>query len=239
MQTNLQELEARLGYSFTHPQLLERALTHTSFAYEHKSAVKGRTCEDYEALEFLGDAILAFLISDHLFKAHPSQTEGELSKMRSFLVSTTQLASLSRDLDLGAFLRLGRGEEKTGGRQKKALLADLFESLIAAIFLDGGLEPARRFVLAKFRSRLDNIREERLDFQDRKSLLQERLHARGLSEPDYRVIDELGPDHLKEFVIEVYIQDTFLARARGGSKKEAQQKAAAEALEKLDEVLIS
>ena len=236
---DLQELEARLGYSFTNPRLLERALTHTSFAYEHKSETTGEASEDYEALEFLGDAILGFLISDYLFEAHPSQTEGELSKIRSYLVSANQLASLSRELDLGAFLRLGHGEEKTGGRQKKALLADLFESLIAAIFLDGGLEPTRRFVLAQFRSRLDNIREEELDFQDRKSLLQERLHARGLSEPDYRVIDELGPDHEKEFLVEVYIQDKFLARATGRSKKEAQQGAAEKALERLDEVLTS
>lgn len=236
---DLQELEARLGYSFTNPQLLERALTHTSFAYEHKSTVTGEASEDYEALEFLGDSILSFLISDYLFQANPSQTEGELSKIRSFLVSANQLASLSRELDLGAFLRLGHGEEKTGGRQKKALLADLFESIIAAIFLDGGLEPTRRFVLSRFRSRLEHIREEQLDFQDRKSLLQEKLHARGLSEPDYRVIDELGPDHEKEFVVAVYIQDKFLARARGGSKKEAQQTAAGQALERLDEFLIS
>ena len=236
---DLQELEARLGYSFTDSQLLERALTHTSFAYENKSAITGEASEDYEALEFLGDAILSFLISDYLLRALPSQNEGALSKIRSFLVSTNQLASLSRELDLGAFLRLGRGEEKTGGRHKKALLADLFESLIAAIFLDGGLEPTRRFVLSRFQSRLENIQEEQLDFKDRKSLLQERLHSRGLSEPDYRVIDELGPDHKKEFVVEVYIQDRFLARASGGSKKEAQQRAADKALERLDEVLMS
>jgi ribonuclease-3 len=239
MQTTLQELEVLLGYSFTNPRLLERALTHTSFAYEHKSAVTGEASEDYEALEFLGDAILSFLISDYLFNAHPSQNEGQLSKIRSFLVSANQLASLSREMDLGAFLRLGHGEEKTGGRHKKALLADLFESLIAAIFLDGGLEPTRRFVLSRFRSRLENIQEEPLNFEDRKSLLQEQLHARGLSGPDYRVIDELGPDHEKEFVVEVCIQDQFLARASGGSKKEAQQKAADKALERLDDVLSS
>ncbi|MEE8347970.1 MAG: ribonuclease III [Acidobacteriota bacterium] len=237
MQTDLQELQALLDYRFTEPQLLERALTHSSFAYEHKPTVTGGASEDYEALEFLGDAILSFLISDYLFQTFPSHNEGKLSKIRSFLVSTNQLASLSRELDLGVFLKLGHGEEKTGGRYKKALLADLFESLIAAIFLDGGLEPTRRFVLSRFRSRLDDIREEQLDFQDRKSLLQEQLHARGLSEPDYRVIEELGPDHEKEFVVEVYIQERSLARASGGSKKEAQQKAAALALTRLDEVL--
>jgi ribonuclease-3 len=239
MQTTLQELEALLGYSFTNPRLLERALTHTSFAYEHKSAVTNEASEDYEALEFLGDAILSFLISDYLFNAHPSQNEGQLSKIRSFLVSANQLASLSREMDLGAFLRLGHGEEKTGGRHKKALLADLFESLIAAIFLDGGLEPTRRFVLSRFRSRLENIREEPLNFEDRKSLLQEQVHVRGLSGPVYRVIDELGPDHEKEFVVEVCIQDQILARASGGTKKEAQQKAADKALERLDDVLSS
>ncbi|MDA2933685.1 ribonuclease III [Acidobacteria bacterium AH-259-D05] len=236
---HLQELEARLGYSFTNTELLERALTHTSFTYEQRSSLSGDTSKDYESLEFLGDTILNFLISEYLFQANPSRTEGELSKIRSFLVSANHLASLSRELDLGAFLRLGHGEEKTGGRQKKALLADLFESLTAAIYLDGGLEPTRRFIFAQFSSRLEEIAEEQLDVRDRKSLLQERLQARGFSEPTYRVIDELGPDHKKEFVIEVYVKDKCLARASGRSKKEAQQRAAEQALEKLDDLFIS
>jgi len=188
-------------------------------------------------MEFLGDTILGFLISEHLFLSQPSRSEGELSKIRSFLVSANHLASLSQELDLGAFLRLGHGEEKTGGREKKALLADLFESLIAAIYLDGGFEPTRRFVFSRFSSRLEEIAEEQLDFQDSKSLLQEQLHARGFTEPAYRVVEELGPDHSKQFVVEVHIGDKHLATASGKSKKEAQQRAAEKALEGLEDLL--
>lgn len=234
---DLQELQKRLDYSFKDPALLERALTHSSFAYETKSGLEDEIAKDYESMEFLGDSILGFLISEHLFLNHPSRSEGELSKIRSFLVSANHLASLSQELDLGAFLRLGRGEEKTGGRKKKALLADLFESLIAAIYLDGGFEPTRRFVFSRFSSRLEEIAEEQLDFQDRKSLLQEELHARGFTEPTYQVVEETGPDHSKKFVVEVHIKDRLLAQASGKSKKEAQQRAAGKALEELEDLL--
>jgi len=234
---DLQELQRRLDYSFKDPALLERALTHSSFAYEMRSGLEGEVSGDYESMEFLGDTILGFLISEHLFLNHPSRSEGELSKIRSFLVSANHLASLSQELDLGAFLKLGHGEEKTGGRKKKALLADLFESLIAAIYLDGGFEPTRRFIFSRFSSRLEEIAEEQLDFQDRKSLLQEELHARGFTEPTYQVVEELGPDHSKQFVVEVHIEDKLLAQASGKSKKEAQQRAAAKALEGLEDLL--
>jgi len=234
---DLQELQRRLDYSFKDPALLERALTHSSFAYEMRSGLEGEASEDYESMEFLGDTILGFLISEHLFLNHPSLSEGGLSKIRSFLVSANHLTSLSQELDLGAFLRLGHGEEKTGGRKKKALLADLFESLIAAIYLDGGFEPTRRFVFSRFSSRLEEIAEEQLDFQDSKSLLQEQLHARGFTEPTYQVVEELGPDHSKKFVVEVHIEDKLLAKASGRSKKEAQQKAAGQALEGLEDLL--
>ncbi len=234
---DLQELQRRLDYSFKDPALLERALTHSSFAYEMRSGLEGEVSGDYESMEFLGDTILGFLISEHLFLNHPSRSEGELSKIRSFLVSANHLASLSQELDLGAFLKLGHGEEKTGGRKKKALLADLFESLIAAIYLDGGFEPTRRFVFSRFSSQLEEIAEEQLDFQDRKSLLQEELHARGFTEPTYQVVEELGPDHSKQFVVEVHIEDKLLAQASGKSKKEAQQRAAAKALEGLEAIL--
>ena len=234
---DLQELQRRLDYSFKDTVLLERALTHSSFAYERRSGIEGEVSEDYESMEFLGDTILGFLISEHLFLSQPSRSEGELSKIRSFLVSANHLASLSQELDLGAFLKLGHGEEKTGGRKKKALLADLFESLIAAIYLDGGFEPTRRFIFSRFSSQLEEIAEEQLDFQDRKSLLQEELHARGFTEPTYQVVEELGPDHSKQFVVEVHIEDKLLAQASGKSKKEAQQRAAAKALEDLEDLL--
>jgi len=233
----LQELEARLGYSFTNRRLLERALTHTSFTNEQKSSLEGETSESYEVLEFLGDSILGYLISEHLFRTHPSLNEGELSKIRSYLVSANHLASLSRELDLGAFLRLGHGEEKTGGRKKEGLLADLFESLVAAISLDGGLEPTRRFVLWRFGSGLEKLAQEELDFQDDKSLLQEKLHSRGLREPTYRVVEELGPDHSKKFVVEVHIRGQCWGKASGKTKKEAQQRAAGKTLERFEEIL--
>ena len=236
---DLQELQRRLDYSFKDTILLERALTHSSFAYERRSGIEGEVSEDYESMEFLGDTILGFLISEHLFLSQPSRSEGELSKIRSFLVSANHLASLSQELDLGAFLRLGHGEEKTGGRHKKALLADLFESLIAAIYLDGGFEPTRRFVFSRFSSQLEEIAEKQLDFQDSKSLLQEQLHARGFTEPAYQVVEELGPDHSKQFVVEVHIEDKLLATASGKSKKEAQQRAAEKALEGLEDLLDS
>ncbi len=236
---DLQELQKRLDYSFKDTALLERALTHSSFAYERRSGLEGEASEDYESMEFLGDTILGFLISEHLFLKHPSLNEGELSKIRSFLVSAKHLTSLSQELDLGDFLRLGHGEEKTGGRKKKALLADLFESVIAAIYLDGGFEPTRRFVFSRFSSRLEEIAVEQLDFQDSKSLLQEQLHARGFTEPTYQVVEELGPDHSKKFFVEVHIEDKLLAKDSGRSKKEAQQRAAGKALEKLKDLLDS
>ncbi|MDA2929401.1 ribonuclease III, partial [Acidobacteria bacterium AH-259-O06] len=211
-----------MEYVFTNRSLLERALTHSSFAHEARIGLQEETPKDYEALEFLGDAILGFLIGEYLFRTHPSRTEGELSKMRSFLVSANHLASLSQKLDLGTFLRLGHGEEKTGGRKKRAILADLFESLVAAIYLDGGWEPTRRFLFSQFAASLEKIAQEKLNFQDRKSLLQEKLHDRGFPEPSYRVVDEVGPDHKKNFIIEVHVQGRFLAKASGKSKKEAE-----------------
>lgn len=232
---DLRDLEHRLGHHFTQAALLERALTHSSFAHEvGVSGQRGLPPRDYEGLEFLGDAILDFVVSEFLFRTYPSRSEGELSKMRAFLVSANHLSTISQKLDLGAFSRLSHGEEKTGGRMKKAILADLFESVVAAIHLDGGLEPARRFILKQFGPSLTRIAEKRLDFRDYKSLLQEELHKRRLPEPSYRVINEFGPDHEKEFVVELHVQDQFLARASGRSKKEAQQKAAEQAVEGLN-----
>ncbi len=228
-----QDLETRLDYSFKNSNLLERALTHSSFAHETRTEVSGSLPEDYEGLEFLGDAILGFVITEFLFRTYPSRDEGELSKMKAFLVSTEHLASLSRQLDLGAFTRLSYGEEKTGGRQKRAILADLFESIVAAIYLDGGFESARRFILLQFGNSFEQIAQEEVDYRDYKSLLQEMLHKRNLPEPTYRIVDESGPDHNKEFVVSLHIQERFLAHGSGPSKKEAQQKAAERALEVL------
>lgn len=233
----LHQLEARLGYSFRNPTLLDAALTHRSFAYEQQPD-QGQCPPgvDYEALEFLGDSVLGLIISDYLFSSFPQEAEGELSKMKSYLVSTAHLARLSQGLGLGDFLRLSHGEEKTGGRSKKAILADLVESLAAAIYLDGGFEEARRFLLNQFDASLTRLGQKKLDFRDYKSRLQEKLHQLGFAEPRYRVVDESGPPHKREFRVEVLVGGESLASGEGRSKKEAQQTAARQALEHLDRV---
>jgi ribonuclease-3 len=190
---------------------------------------------DYENLEFLGDAILDFVISETLLLKYPDRPEGELTKMRASLVSATPLSRISRSLGLGQYLRLSRGEEKTGGRKKRAILADLFESLVAAIYLDGGLPPAREFILVQFESLLGKIDTEDADFRDHKTRLQECLHRHGVTGPRYDVIRETGPDHRKWFLIEASIGKTSLATGEGSSKKSAEQEAARKALHRLSE----
>jgi ribonuclease III len=229
-------LEERIGYSFSDPTLLEQALTHRSFVNEARQwDVNGDRPKDYENLEFLGDSVLGLVISEFLFSRFSHRPEGDLAKTKSFLVSTTQLSRLSQDLGLGSFLRLSYGEEKTGGRGKRALLADLFESLTAAIYLDGGMPAARSFILTCFKDHLEEIVEGRLASDDYKSVLQEQLHERGLPEPRYRVIQETGPEHSKEFLVEVRISADRVATGRGRSKKEAQQQAAQNAIQILFE----
>lgn len=221
-------LEESLGHTFSDPALLVLALTHSSATNR-----PSRGFSDYEGLEFLGDSILGFLISEFLFRKHPGLSAGELSKMKGFLVSRHQLSRLSAELGLGAYLVLGRGEEKTGGRTKRAILADVFESVVAALYLDGGLEAAGRFVLDRFEPLLTKLGQREIEFRDYKSKLQELLHARGLRGPVYRVAAEEGPDHRKEFHVEVVIEGRTAAAGRGKSKKEAEQRAASAAFESL------
>ena len=231
--SEFQRLEGTLDYRFKNPVLLERALTHKSLVYERSSFSK-KTDQHYEGLEFLGDSILAFVISEFLFLSYPNRSEGELSKIRSLLVSANQISLLSKNLGLGDFLRLSHGEEKTGGRRKKAILADLFESLIAAIHLDGGVESSRPFILSQFQAHFKKIAQKELQFKDYKSTLQERLHVLGLPEPHYGIVSETGPQHEKQFVVEVQVSGKRLAQAGGKSKKEAQQQAAQIAIETLN-----
>lgn len=229
--SELRKFEKRLGYRFTNRSLLEQALTHRSYLHDACKNRHGQPQHDYEALEFFGDAILGLVISEALFRSCPHLREGDLSKLKAHLVSTRQLCRLSREIDAGLFLRLSYGEEKTGGRNKRAILADIFESLTAAIYLDGGLEAARAFVLSRFRPLLDKVAGRRLELRDFKSALQEELHSIGLSEPSYRVVEESGPDHRKRFVVEVLSKGKPLAQGAGLSKKEAEQQAAQAALE--------
>lgn len=239
--SELRRLEKRLGYRFRDRSLLERALTHRSYLHDAGRNRQGRPQMDYEALEFFGDAVLGLVISEALFRSCPRLREGDLSKLKAHLVSTRQLCRLSREIDAGLFLRLSHGEEKTGGRNKRAIMADIFESLTAAIYLDGGLEAARTFVLSRFRPWLDKVAGRRLELRDFKSALQEELHSIGLSEPSYRVVEETGPDHRKRFVVEVLSKGRPLAQGSGLSKKEAEQQAAQAALQGLqgDEILQS
>ena len=225
-----QSLETLLHYSFKDSSLLDRALTHSSLTHGARGKTSNALTENYERLEFLGDAILGFVIGEFLFRTYPSRNEGELTKMRAFLVSTKHLDSLSRQLDLGAFIKLSPGAEKTGVRTKPTkVLADLFESTIAAIYLDGGFECARDFILFQFQNSFKQV-AKKVDFKDHKTLLQEILHKHNLAKPTYSIVDGKGPAKNKEFVVALHIQDRFLAHGTGLTKKEAQQNAAKQAL---------
>lgn len=187
----------------------------------------------YESLEFLGDSVLGFVISDQLLRVCPAANEGELSKIKAFLVSSSNLYELALGLQLGRFVRISHGEEKTGGRDRKAILVDSLEAIFAAVYLDGGLEPARALIVRLFETSFDELHHKKLRFVDFKSSLQEKLHLLGRADPAYRVVRELGPEHRKKFVVEVASNSDVLGRAQGTSKKEAQQRAAEKALKAL------
>ena len=227
--SEFEPLERILGYRFRDRGLLEHALTHRSRVHEDASG----GVIDNESLEFLGDSILGFVIADMLFREFPQHNEGQKSKLKASIVSATSLGRLGERIGLGDYLILGRGEEKTGGRQKLALVADGYEALIAAIYLDGGIEPVRAFIERQFDGLIDEARRmgaHATFTEDYKSALQEWLqsHDRGL--PVYRLAAEVGPAHRRRFEVEVLVNGQPVARAEGKSKKEAAQSAAKEAL---------
>jgi ribonuclease-3 len=224
----LEELERELGYTFSDAQLLRKALTHSSHAHEN-------TEEDNEQLEFLGDAILGFLVSDFLFRAHPKLTEGQLSKLKGFFVSSANLVKYAERLELGQYLHLGRGEEKTGGRTKQALLVDAFEAILGAIYIDGGIDPVRSLVSRFFQQQIGEIGETAQQVADFKTALQEALQARSMERARYVVTGETGPDHQKLFTVEILAGDQSLARGIGLTKKAAEQAAARQALQGLNQ----
>jgi len=237
----LDSLLRALGHKFQRPDLLETALTHSSLAAESSSgATAGR---DNEQLEFVGDAVLGLLVAEALYMRFPALTEGELTRMRALLVSRSHLGEVAETLTLGNYLRLGRGEEQSGGRQKRALLSNALEAVIAAMYLDGGLPPARAFVeqhvIAPKIEELSIAVTEGARFGgaigDYKSALQEFLQARGKGQPKYTVVEESGPDHKKRFRVQVQLreQTEAPAEAEGRTKKEAQQAAARVAYERL------
>jgi ribonuclease-3 len=226
----LDALEARLGYRFRDRGLLEHALTHKSKAHEDPSG----GVADNESLEFLGDAVLGLVVADALFRAFPAYSEGQKSKIKANLVSTAALAELADGLGLGDHMILGRGEEKTGGRRKPALLADTCEAIIAALYLDGGLEAARAFIMREIGQGIEDARQPGYFGRDHKSRLQERLQSLGRPLPAYRVLVETGPEHRKLFSVQVATGDRPLARGEGRTKKDAEQEAARLAIEVLD-----
>jgi ribonuclease-3 len=226
---SLQDLENLLGYRFKNQDLLWQALTHRSFVNENEAD----HFRNNESLELLGDSVLGFLISSRIFQNHPGLTEGELSKIKAYLVSAANLVRLAESIHLGEFIRLSRGEEKTGGRTKRAIVVDAYEAIIGALFLDGGVEAASEFVGRQVGEFFEVLDLKQLTYGDFKSALQEQLHDLGRPEPIYRVVNELGPDHRKTFVVQVIIHGEVVAESSGRTKKEAQQSAARLALETL------
>jgi ribonuclease-3 len=229
LRDEFEDLQARIGYRFKDRGLLEHALTHKSRAAEDASG----GVADNESLEFLGDAVLGLVVADQLFHQYPSYTEGQKSKIKAAVVSTQSLARQAEIIQLGEHLILGRGEEKTGGRFKQALLADAYEALIAAIYLDGGLEAAGGFLRRELKEAIDAGSAQTFA-PDYKSALQERLQALGRPLPEYRLSGSEGPDHRKTFNIEVVVSGEVLGAASGRAKKEAEQEAARLALATLD-----
>jgi ribonuclease III len=234
-------LEVRLGHKFSSRELLDRALTHSSAVPELRAAAadgtgNGITLADNERLEFLGDAVLELLASEYLLAAFPEWTEGQLSKSRARIVNAGSLEAAARRLRLGEHLRLGRGEEKTGGREKQTLLADAFEAVVAAVYLDAGLGAVREVLQRVLFEQALEERGERIAESDRKSALQEFLQGRGQAPAEYRLAGESGPDHEKVFQIEVWINGECMAKGEGSTKKEAEQQAARSALELLEQL---
>ena len=219
------DLQFELAYTFKSADLLAQSLTHSSHANE-KSSLQG----DNEQLEFLGDSVLGFLVSDFLFRAHPNLTEGQLSKLKGFFVSSANLVKYAEQVHLGDYLQLGKGEEKTGGRTKQALLVDGFEAVLGAIYLDGGIDEARRVMLRFFEPQIEDVEESGRQLTDFKTELQEQLQAQHLGRADYILASEAGPDHQKLFTVEVIIDGEPAARGVGLTKKAAEQAAARQAL---------
>ncbi len=240
-------LQRRIGYSFERAELLEQALTHSSLAYERQHTDRQHadrqpahtTQDDNEQLEFLGDAVLGLVVTEHLYRTYPDLHEGDLTQLRAQLVSRKHLGRMARTLQLGDALHLGKGEERNGGRRKAAILSNALEALIAAIYLDGGLDPAGKFVrahlLAGTVEELAEASRAGLAVGDHKSALQEYFQARNLGQPRYAITSESGPDHEKTFVVALQMMQPDgevrqLACASGSRKKNAEQEAARMAL---------
>ncbi len=220
-QEELKELEKKIGYEFSEKRLLGQAVTHSSFSNEQKI----NKYKNYERLEFLGDAVLELLSSQFFFETYPDMSEGEMTRLRSSMVCEPALAFCARDLDLGKYILLGKGEEATGGRKRDSIISDVMEAVLGAIYLDGGLLEADKFVRKFILSDLENKQL----FYDSKTLLQEQVQKEGKT-LTYELVSESGPDHEKVFVVEAVIDGKTVGRGQGRNKKTAQQQAAYQVL---------
>ena len=224
-QLAVESLQAILGYRFEDPALLLTALTPRSYSYE-----QGNEGANYERLEFLGDALLGFLVAEWLFRNDLAAAEGSLTRRRQMVVRSSTLAGIAQRLGLGGAILLGRGEQGTGGRSKPSLMADVFEAVLGAIFLDGGIRPARAFVRRHLKSQLSETGSVRQTADDYKTRLQELVQARLQHTPAYRIVSTSGPAHALQFEVEVLVGDRSVGRGAGTSRKKAEQAAALQAL---------
>ncbi len=229
MAFDFSSLEKKIGYSFKNKETLEQALTHSSYAYEHCSNYGA----DNEVMEFLGDSVLGLIVADFLWTNYPQLSEGELSKLKSAAASTSSLSYFAQKIKLDRMILLGKGEEKSGGRKKKTILAGAFEALVAAIYVDGGLNEAKKFVIKHLKSLFKKIDVHKFFINNYKSALQEYFQKENLAAPVYKTITTEGPDHKKIFHVEVFSEKGPLAKAKGTSKKAAEKKAAQKALKNL------
>lgn len=223
---NIDKFENIIDYKFKNKEYILEALTHSSYSNENKNY------DFNERLEFLGDSVLSVVVSDYLFKNEKDLPEGELTKLRANIVCEESLSDVANEIKLGEHILLGKGEEATGGRQRISILADAFEAVIAAIYLDGGIENSKKFILKYMESIICDSRKGKI-FRDYKTHLQEVLQGRGENNIWYKLIDEKGPDHSKRFVMQVGTNDDVLGTGEGKSKKEAEQLAARVALKSI------
>ncbi len=232
MNSERHQLEEKLQYKFHNENLLTTAVTHSSYVKEHCHEGKSN-----ERLEFLGDAFFDAIIGEELFSCFPQQEEGFLSRIRATLVCEKSLAKEARKLDLGRYLLLGNGEEKSGGRTRESILADCMEAIIGAIYLDGGFEAVQKCVLRLFAASIEDAKHGKYIITDYKTALQEKLQSRGITDIKYRLVKEIGPDHDKTFIVQLIVNGKPASKGRGKSKKQAEQQAAEEMMERKMHVL--
>lgn len=226
----MNSLEKRLNYKFKNIDLLKNALVHSSYANEVRGNVHSN-----ERLEFLGDSVLSIIVSEHLYNKFPNMPEGELTRMRASLVCEKSLCEFSRELGIGKYLNLGKGEDKNGGRERDSILADAFEAVLAAVYLDGGMDAAKAHIMNTVLRDIKHCEDD--TFKDYKTTLQEVIQRNPEESVSYILVNESGPDHNKSFTVEVHLNSNVIGKGTGKSKKQAEQMAAKQALELMGEIL--